>query len=74
MQGPALRSNASAATCTFFTARPLMSPTDFSHSGSQHTASGVLHATDLPNGQVAYAYLPLGIPANKAKYYMVFDR
>jgi hypothetical protein len=28
----------------------------------------------LPNGQVAYAYLPLGIPANKAKYYMVFDR
>ena len=36
--------------------------------------SGVLQATDLPKGQVAYAYLPLGMPVSKAKYYMVIDR
>eukprot|EP00982_Pelagococcus_subviridis_P009763 30943-Pelagococcus_subviridis.AAC.2 len=53
---------ASAATWTFFTARPEMSPTDFSHSGSHETASGVLHAMDFPNGHVAYAYRPFSMP------------
>ena len=58
-------SNLSAATCTFFTARPEMSPTLFSHSGSQLTASGVEHAIDLPKGHVAYAQSPFSNPVTK---------
>ena len=60
-----LRSNLSPATCTFLTARPEMSPTLFSHSGSHATASGVEHAMDLPKGQVAYAQSPFSIPVTK---------
>ena len=47
------------------TALPEISPTLFSHSGTQATASGVEHAMDFPNGTVAYAQSPFSMPVTK---------
>jgi hypothetical protein len=58
------KSNPSLESCTP-TALPEMSPTLFSHSGSQATASGVEHAMDFPNGTVLYASWPFSNPVTK---------